>query len=296
MSKRKQSADVDIDQDVSDEEAPTFVNVDFDFFNLNPEVDYHAINRLLIQLFGSDAESLQTGRIADLILSVADTGVGSTVKTDGEEGDPYAFLTALSCDAHRDNPAMKALIDYILSKSATEPAFHTTLSSLLAPKTRVQDQAQAHLGLVLCERLINMPVQVIPPMYRMLVEETKDAIADGGAYEFSHYLFISRVYRLSPEEEDAMAAAQHNSKRYKSAGNTELGRSRDGVYSFHPEDEEIIKFATHVLTYTHTHAPPRDAESVGLDVGGRVMLVPAHRLDALVHVMGETFAVSGELS
>jgi len=38
-----------------------------------------------------------------------------------------------------------------------------------------------------------------------------------------------------------MAAAQHNSKRYKSAGNTELGRSRDGVYSFHPEDEEIIK-------------------------------------------------------
>jgi len=77
------------------------VNVDFDFFNLNPEVDYHAINRLLIQLFGSDAESLQTGRITDLILSVADTGVGSTVKTDGEEGDPYAFLTALSCDAHR---------------------------------------------------------------------------------------------------------------------------------------------------------------------------------------------------
>ena len=38
-----------------------------------------------------------------------------------------------------------------------------------------------------------------------------------------------------------MAASQCNSKRYKSAGNTELGRSRDGVYSFHPEDEEIIK-------------------------------------------------------
>ena len=76
------------------------MDVDFDFFGLNPEVDYHAINRLLIQLFGSDSESLQTGRIANLILSVADTGVGSTVKTDGEEGDPYAFLTVLSCDAH----------------------------------------------------------------------------------------------------------------------------------------------------------------------------------------------------
>jgi len=93
------------------------------------------------------------------------------------------MLTNSGCA--QDNPAMKALIDYILAKSATEPAFHATLSSLLAPKTRVQDQAQAHLGLVLCERLINMPVQVVPPMYRMLVEEIKDAIADVCPYQTS---------------------------------------------------------------------------------------------------------------
>ncbi len=28
-----------------------------------------------------------------------------------------------------------------------------------------------HVGLLLGERLINMPVQVIPPMYRMLLDE-----------------------------------------------------------------------------------------------------------------------------
>ena len=44
-----------------------------------------------------------------------------------------------------------------------------------------------------------------------------------------------------------MAAAQRNSKRYKSAGNAELGRSKDGVYGFHPEDEEITKVHSSLL-------------------------------------------------
>jgi protein BCP1 len=30
-------------------------------------------------------------------------------------------------------------------------------------------EKERHVGLVICERLVNMPVQVVPPMYRMLV-------------------------------------------------------------------------------------------------------------------------------
>lgn len=260
---------------------------------MNAEADYHGISRLLIQLFGADAEGLQTGTLADLILSAADSGVGSTIKTDGEESDPCAFLTVLSCDAHRDSPAMRALIQYLLSKTSADLAFHSTLSSLLAPKTQVQNQVPPHVGLVLCERLINMPVQTVPPMYRMLIDEIQDAVADGDPYNFTHYLFISRVYRLTPEEEEAMAAAQRNSKRYKSAGSSGLGRGGDGVYGFHPEDEEVTKLSTHVLTYSYTKAPPRDAESVGLDIGGRLMLVPADRFGAFVRTIGEVFSAPG---
>ncbi|KAI6046977.1 p21-C-terminal region-binding protein-domain-containing protein [Pisolithus marmoratus] len=273
MSKRKQGSDGDADYDNSDE-----------------EVDYHAIKRMLIQLFGADAEGLHTGRLADLILSAADSGVGTTIKTDGEDSDPCAFLTVLSCNAHRDHPAMKAVMEYVLSKTSADLAFHSTLSSLLAPKTQDPNQAQAHVGLILCERLINMPVQIVPPMYRMLVDEIQDAAADGDPYIFTHYLFISRVYRLTPEEEEAMVAAQRNSKRYKSAGSSELGRSRDGVYGFHPEDEEVMKFSSHVLTYAYTNALPRDAEGIGLDVGGRAMLVPADRFEPLVRAIGEVFS------
>ncbi|KAI6022207.1 hypothetical protein PISMIDRAFT_578443 [Pisolithus microcarpus 441] len=65
-------------------------------------------------------------------------------------------------------------------------------------------------------------------MYRMLVDEIRDAVADGDSYNFIHYLFISRVHRLTHEEE-AMVAAQCNSKRYKLAGTSALG-SGDDVY------------------------------------------------------------------
>jgi hypothetical protein len=47
--------------------------------------------------------------------------------------------------------------------------FHADLQALLdAP-------APTQLGFIFCERLINMPVQVIPPLYRMLVEELQGA-------------------------------------------------------------------------------------------------------------------------
>ncbi|KAI6002646.1 hypothetical protein F5J12DRAFT_947471 [Pisolithus orientalis] len=101
VSKRKQNPDTDADYDSSDEETPAFVDVDFDFCNLNAEVDYHAINQLLIQLFGAGAEGLQTGTSTDLILSAANSGVENTIKTNGEESNPCTLPTVLSCDAYR---------------------------------------------------------------------------------------------------------------------------------------------------------------------------------------------------
>ena len=54
----------------------------------------------------------------------------------------------------------------------SDPALHDTLRHLLEPASPSQ------VGLILCERLVNMPVQVIPPMYRMLTDEIKWAIDD----------------------------------------------------------------------------------------------------------------------
>lgn len=74
------------------------LDVSFDFFDPQPH-DYHSIKLLLSQLMSHDAKDLDMGGVADLVLE--QKLVGSTVKTDGAEGDPYAVLTVLNLNVHK---------------------------------------------------------------------------------------------------------------------------------------------------------------------------------------------------
>ena len=76
------------------------VNVDFEWFNFDPEIDFHGTKSLLRQLFDVDAALFDISGLADLILS--QPTIGSTVKVDGKETDPYAMLTAINLQEHKD--------------------------------------------------------------------------------------------------------------------------------------------------------------------------------------------------
>ncbi|KAF8168454.1 p21-C-terminal region-binding protein-domain-containing protein [Crassisporium funariophilum] len=287
--KRKQSSDDgnnDIDDDGSSSSDVSNIDISFDFFDPNPNVDYHAIKRLLGQLLQRDAEQLHVHELTELIL--AQPTVGTTIKTDGIESDPLALLTVLNMHLHHQNTSIKAIANYLLSVTATrDPAFHATLQTLFS-------QSEAHVGLVLCERLINMPVQVIPPMYNMLADEIKWALADGEPYNFTHLIILSRVYHLSEDEESALAnsastrktrPSESSSKKNKKQRpqeveeNSRTQQPADGVYSFHPEDDTILKSAIHSVTYPYLAPLPqlvqetRSRDAFGLDVRGRMMLV-----------------------
>ncbi|KAJ6518645.1 p21-C-terminal region-binding protein-domain-containing protein [Mycena sanguinolenta] len=283
MSKRKDQEASD-----SDSDSVSFVDVSFDFFDPNPKIDYHALKRLLTQLFQRDAEKFDLGALTDLVLS--QPTVGTTIKTDGLESDPYALLTALNMHVHQAHPSIAALAAYFLDKTAqNDPAFNATLAALF----RGQD---THVGLVLCERLVNMPVQTVPPMYRMLLDEIKWALADSEPYAFTHLLFVSRAYHLSDAEEEALAnrapagKSSKKAKRQKGPQPPTQARPSDGIYSFHPEDACIDQHALHSICYPFSTSPePRDADSFGLDIRGRLMLVEASRLEDLVAKMAEVY-------
>ncbi|KAF8952692.1 p21-C-terminal region-binding protein-domain-containing protein, partial [Flammula alnicola] len=265
----------------------SLVDVSFDFFDPNPNVDYHAIKRLLTQLLQRDAEQLHMHELTELILS--QPTVGTTIKTDGIESDPFALFTVLNMHLHHQNASIKAIANYLLSVTlAHDPAFHETLKALFS-------QSEAHVGLVLCERLVNMPVQVIPPMYTMLADEIKWANADGEPYHFTHLLFVSRVYHLSEEEESILANSassrrprtseanssgkKHKKHRPPEAEQNGVTRPPDGIYPFHPEDDIVLKSAMHSLTYPYAAPLPplvqetRERDTFGLDVRGRLMMV-----------------------
>ncbi|KAJ8088850.1 Mss4p nuclear export [Marasmius tenuissimus] len=286
MSKRKQNSN-----DASDDESSdiSMINVDFDFFDPDPEVDYQAIKRLLGQLFQRDADMFHLHELTELILD--QPSVGTTIKTDGKESDPYALLTVVNMHVHKDHPSVKALGSYILEKSSPNTALHNYLQGLFS-------QTENHVGLVICERLINMPVETVPPMYRMLTEELKMVISQNAPFKFTDLIFISRTYHLTEEEESFLinnaTAKSSTKKRSKKAQEPpEEERPADGLYDFHPEDIHIKALSSHFVDYKFTTAPtePRDKESFGLDTRGRVMLVPSPRFEDLVNRISEAYAV-----
>ena len=115
MSKRRPSSRS------SSSSTPSLINVSFDFFNPNPKVDYHALTRLLSQLFSRDAERLHIPSLVELILS--QPRVGTTIKTgyaEEEEGDLHAVLSIVNVNVHlqRGNGGVRAVAEYVLGKAA----------------------------------------------------------------------------------------------------------------------------------------------------------------------------------
>ncbi|EER26977.1 hypothetical protein CPC735_023130 [Coccidioides posadasii C735 delta SOWgp] len=289
MGKRKQLKDDDVDMDEagragdesSDEvsaeppiEDTEIVNVEFEWFDPQPAVDFHGLKVLLRQLFDSDAQLFDLSALTDLILS--QPLLGSTVKVDGNETDPYAFLTVLNLHQHRDVPVIKSIIEYIKSKSSSDLS---TLNELLSQPSIPQ------IGLILTERLINIPTEVIPPMYTMLLEEIQWALEASEPYQFTHYLIMSKTYEEVESKLDMEDDRPQKKKKKAVNGKPE-------TFYFHPEDEILQKHALCYSTYPYTHQQAeghsdskRTFQELGIRPHGSMILIEASKFETAVNAV-----------
>ncbi|KAL9947251.1 Mss4p nuclear export [Verticillium nonalfalfae] len=250
-----------MDEDDSEDDFDV-VNVDFEWFNFDADIDFHGTKALLRQLFDVDAVKFNISGLADLVIS--QPTIGSTVKVDDKANDAYALMTVLNMHEHRDKPAFADLTKYIIEKAQTNEA--------LAPIPQLLTSG-AQVGLVLTERLINMPTEIAPPMYRMLIDEIEAAVEDKEPYEFTHYLVLSKTYReVEPEAE---LRTERKGKKQK---------GEDGsMWYFHPEDEVTAKHAVAHGAYSYSHENEGSAESkrafqeMGIKPQGYLMLVEASK-------------------
>ena len=81
----------------------------------------------------------------------------------------------------------------MLKKTTSSQTLHSELQTLLS--------ASQHIGFIFSERLINMPVQVVPPMYRMLSDEIKwanDEVSGRGTWKSArHDVYDCRTSHMS---------------------------------------------------------------------------------------------------
>lgn len=247
------------------------INVDFELFNYDPEIDFHGVKTLLRQLLDVDAPLFDLSGLSDLI--VQQNTIGSTCKVDDKANDAYAFLTVLNIQEHREKQPIAQLIQYLGEKATASPSL-ARVPELLA--------SGQHVGLVLSERLINMPAEVIPPMWTMMAEEIQDAVDDEEPYEFTHYLVVSRTYH---EVESTLHDGERKKKKAKEAASQTL--------YFHPEDEEMRKHAAAAGSYSFTKDSEAVADSkrafqeLGVKSEGFMMLIEASRFQEAIKAVGD---------
>ncbi|SPO35856.1 related to BCP1 - Essential protein involved in nuclear export of cytoskeleton organization protein [Pseudozyma flocculosa] len=297
----------DYDSDSSD---PDFINVDFDFRSPE-EIDFQALKRLLQQLFYSHATHLDLGALADHVIKLATTdGVGTTIKIDGDEDqDPYAFVSALelgpssASTTEAATAATATLTKYlsdVLGKSPAAKDFQDLIKKALSPTS-----TNPPVTFVLHERMVNMPPQVAPPLYNMLVEELEQARSSKtpAPTRPSHLIFFSRVFSADAfsddeamdEDDDDEATGLAGARRRKNklakreakkqgakkdaarvraiAQGTGIGGGNSGEEElglFHPEDKALAKDA---------------ADSFEAPLFGRIVALPYDKLaDVLAQV------------
>ncbi|KAK4671267.1 Mss4p nuclear export [Podospora pseudoanserina] len=269
------SSDSDDDMDI--------VNVDFELFNYDPTIDFHGVRTLLRQLLDADASLFDLSSLSDLI--VEQNTVGSTCKVDDKANDAYAFLTVLNIQEHSPTkPVVRQLAEYLADRATKSQ--DETLAKVV-PEVLLGEGKQ-QVGLVLAERLLNMPAEVIPPMWSCMIDEIEAAVEDKEPYEFTHYLVLSRTYL---EVESTLNQTERKSKRSKATGELQY---------FHPEDEEMRKFATAAGSFEYTKEgqaavadSKRAFQEMGIKPVGFMMLIEAEKFPKAVQGITEYVATGG---
>lgn len=241
------------------------MNVDFEWFNFDPEIDFHGTKTLLRQLFDVDANMFNMSALADLVL--AQNTIGSTVKVDGKATDAYAIMTALNIAQHIEKEPMNDIAKYICQKARTN-------NSLSAIASLIEGGKQ--IGLIFSERLINVPSEIAPPLYSMLIDEVEAAVEDKEPYEFSHYLILSKTYQ---EMASTIDDGERKSKKTK---------EESSIYYFHPEDEVLQKHAVAYGSFNYTKEDDVVADSkrafqeMGIKGFGHMILIEASKFQTAV--------------
>ncbi|XP_037495233.1 protein BCCIP homolog [Jatropha curcas] len=165
------------------------IQADFAFFDPKPG-DFHGV-KILLQNY-LDNEQWDLSGFVDLILG--QTTVGTVVKLeDDEDNGLFSVVTALNLGRYKDHKCITEVKEF-LTKVCQDKNVMDDLRLFL--------EEQAHdVGLLISQRVFNLPPQLLPPLYDALFDEILWATEDEPTEElrkafcFKSYLIVSRIYK-----------------------------------------------------------------------------------------------------
>ena len=176
----------------------------------------------------------------------------------------------------QEKPVVQKLVQYLSQKASS-------ISALSRLPNLLSSSSEAEVGLILTDRLRNMPIEVVPPMYKMLMEEISMAIEENEPYSFSHYLIISQTYTEKASELNQDGARSGKKRRKQTAG--------DSNFYFHPEDEVLHQHASGWGNYDFTKQgdggpdSKRAFQELGIEPQGHMILIEGAKFGKAVEAV-----------
>jgi len=171
------------------------MQMEFEFCDPN-ELDYHGVATQLKNGTWDFVDGLNYSELADSV--VGQGNIGSVIKSgdEDEDGTIYGLLTALNLRQFKQLSWPGHIEKALLAKASRYADADTTsaLESLI-----LQQGSGAEVGLLLGERLVNLPNELVPPLHRALKDDiawsctTPECPADERPfYLFTHFLRVAR--------------------------------------------------------------------------------------------------------
>lgn len=251
------------DSEHSSQPSQEVVNVDFEYFDPKPD-DFHGVKALLRTYL--DDEVWDVSAFTDLVL--AQTTVGTVVKA-GEDDSPIGLLTCLNLGRYQKSSCMTEIHKYLRVKSA-----HKAESALLED---LWDKQAHETALLVSERLINVPVELAPPLYQGLFEEVIWATEDEptqelrDSFKIKNYLYLTKVFEEILEEKNA-TKEQIKRRREEPAALKEL------IY-IKPEDEILHQLSSWSFSFPSTGEAAAARQTKGLQQLRIVMAIEANHIE-----------------
>ncbi|KAB1205765.1 hypothetical protein CJ030_MR7G028050 [Morella rubra] len=177
------------DASSDEEEFDGEIQADFAFFDPKPN-DFHGVKTLLQTYL--DNKQWDLSGFVDLILG--QTTVGTVVKIEGDEDDGvFSLMSALNLQRYKDHKCIMELKEFLL-KECQEKGIVDDLRSLFG------EQVQ-NVGLLVSQRVVNLPPQLLPPLYDALFDEVSWATEDEpteelrNSFRFKTYILVSKIYK-----------------------------------------------------------------------------------------------------
>lgn len=151
----------------------------------------------------------------------------------------------------------------------------------------LKSSSDAQIGLILTERLVNIPSEVVPPMYRMLLEEISWAVDEKEPYTFTHFLIISKTYQEVISKLDSGESRPRKKKRKETNA-----KDNEEIFFFHPEDQVLHEYAIAYGNFPYLKQEAdgqadakRAFQELGIKAQGHLMLVEASKGEAMVKAL-----------